>query len=1207
MEVTKDRFRGLSKAAVEAKTRKSFLASFFHYCGLLSLLIALNLLGAVAVRADTITNTAGDIKAQLSPLLDSLTEASVSLAQSNRTVASTQLGLTLSRADSLAVTLQSPDMTVALGKKSKTLQKSLSRFRNQLLKTKSAVDNSSVKDAAALKAMLKAVMLGQQLRTLVSTLPSSHTVVMLSEAKSKTMVLHYAGDTVCLHVNMLYAASDPSCGPMNASVDTVGADPTDVLVIGAPDFSSATDFCLTMGPDAGTLRVVVITCNQTNSVLLYNYGVPKAAGLELPAPADLNASTNTVNSIELAWSYTAAGIAGFKVERSLTPTGPWTPIGVTTSTTYVDTGLSNGTVYYYRLRAYNSTGYSLYSNEANGGTSVSTDYTLPSVPNGLVATATSTSGVSVNWNASIGSGLAGYQVYRNGSLVTTTTATSYGDSGLSAATSYCYTIVAYDSAGNNSSASPATCATTLSPAPPSPAPSPAPPSNAVAEWYGPFASWGNVKTDYGAVGDGVTDDTVAISNALANVGLGGNSTVLYFPPGTYRVTAKCWLRNREYVEVVGHSPQDTILRYDGGTDTDFSGPSTLFHSDGTVQCYFARLTFDGNGKSMTVFSQSESPGWTHFDGGNIFIDCVFMNSAPGGHGVDAGYYGDGFAGEGFTRCVFNNLGVGIQTWNNNALDGYLNDCYMANCGTAIFINPGSLHAYHTTFVNNGIDFWLNPSANFISLVSNTSYYAGTFFKASNQGLNTTPMLLKGNTIIDPTGANAIEVGQPAHMIMLDNTIANANNALVSFSNPLQTDFLAVGNTNTFADWLSISGGSGLKTNLVDNGVVSRSSLSFPAPALPVPAVNLGRTVVDMPADYTSASLQAAINSAADGTVIHIPWSPTGSLQGYLDSTITIPPNTDIRIVGDGPNSRLYWNGPSGIPMFSLPHPSHATFSHLQLYGSTSGTGGADILVSGVGSSPARIYCRDVIMKQGVNAGVRLGDCPNTVIEYFGQGIGEATVAPANGSNIILDGRGTVKLMDVDCDSGTIGYVCTNGGSLYLETHYGEAANTYSNRIFKVGGNSTVTFLCGKAVANIGPLGETYDRATSNGYQVVDFTGTFMLADVGEVIDWMNISGATTGNIWISSDTTAQSPVSTWPIINSTSDTPVQTMNWDAPVVTQRYPDVGTASANYTRQMLQQARAMYSDRSPMNRRPNQTDVLVEQVLMKLGQQNLWVTP
>ncbi|HUJ71296.1 MAG TPA: hypothetical protein VLZ30_03575, partial [Verrucomicrobiae bacterium] len=35
------------------------------------------------------------------------------------------------------------------------------------------------------------------------------------------------------------------------------------------------------------------------------------------------------------------------------------------------------------------------------------------------------------------------------------------------------------------------------------------------EWYGPFASWTNVMA-FGAVGDGTTDDTSAISNALAS-------------------------------------------------------------------------------------------------------------------------------------------------------------------------------------------------------------------------------------------------------------------------------------------------------------------------------------------------------------------------------------------------------------------------------------------------------------------------------------------------------------------------------------------------------------------------------------------------------------------------------------------------------------------------------------------------------------------
>ena len=57
----------------------------------------------------------------------------------------------------------------------------------------------------------------------------------------------------------------------------------------------------------------------------------------------------------------------------------------------------------------------------------------------------------------------------------------------------------------------------------------------------------------------------------------------------------------------------------------------------------------------------------------------------------------------------------------------------------------------------------------------------------------------------------------------------------------------------------------------------------------------------------------------------------------------------------------------------------------------------------------------------------------------------------------------------------------------------------------------------------------------------------------------------------------------------------------------RIPDIGTASAAFTRQMLSQARMEYTDRAPMQRRANQTDVLLEQVFFELGTKNLSVTP
>lgn len=55
------------------------------------------------------------------------------------------------------------------------------------------------------------------------------------------------------------------------------------------------------------------------------------------------------------------------------------------------------------------------------------------------------------------------------------------------------------------------------------------------------ASWLNVK-NYGAVGDGSTNDIAAINSALAALPARGG--VVYFPPGRYRVSAKIALPNK---------------------------------------------------------------------------------------------------------------------------------------------------------------------------------------------------------------------------------------------------------------------------------------------------------------------------------------------------------------------------------------------------------------------------------------------------------------------------------------------------------------------------------------------------------------------------------------------------------------------------------------------------------------------------------------
>ncbi|HYO60072.1 carbohydrate binding domain-containing protein, partial [Archangium sp.] len=89
------------------------------------------------------------------------------------------------------------------------------------------------------------------------------------------------------------------------------------------------------------------------------------------------------------------------------------------------------------------------------------DTTAPSVPSGLVVQSKTSTSVSLTWTASTdASGLAGYDVYRNGSLVGSPSPASYTDTGLSAGTAYSYSVRARDTAGNVSALSTALSVTT---------------------------------------------------------------------------------------------------------------------------------------------------------------------------------------------------------------------------------------------------------------------------------------------------------------------------------------------------------------------------------------------------------------------------------------------------------------------------------------------------------------------------------------------------------------------------------------------------------------------------------------------------------------------------------------------------------------------------------------------------------------------------
>jgi peptidoglycan hydrolase-like protein with peptidoglycan-binding domain len=110
------------------------------------------------------------------------------------------------------------------------------------------------------------------------------------------------------------------------------------------------------------------------------------------------------------------------------------------------------------------------STTTSNTTSATTDIESPSTPAYLTINDLSSTQIYLSWSdANDNVGVAGFKLYRNGSLLNLSHSSSlcwgscyYTDTGLSAETSYSYTIAAYDAAGNLSPQSNSVSATTRS-------------------------------------------------------------------------------------------------------------------------------------------------------------------------------------------------------------------------------------------------------------------------------------------------------------------------------------------------------------------------------------------------------------------------------------------------------------------------------------------------------------------------------------------------------------------------------------------------------------------------------------------------------------------------------------------------------------------------------------------------------------------------
>ena len=186
-------------------------------------------------------------------------------------------------------------------------------------------------------------------------------------------------------------------------------------------------------------------------------------------PTGLSAQAISSSQINLSWTASTdnVGVTGYIIYRCLgSNCTPTTQIATSTTNSYSNTGLSASTTYTYRVSAYDAAGnVSSPSNSTSATTSSGGggDTQTPTVSTGLSAQAISSSQINLSWTASTDNvGVTGYSIYRDGALIDTSATNSYSNTGLSASTTYTYTVSAYDAAGNVSSQSSSASATTAS-------------------------------------------------------------------------------------------------------------------------------------------------------------------------------------------------------------------------------------------------------------------------------------------------------------------------------------------------------------------------------------------------------------------------------------------------------------------------------------------------------------------------------------------------------------------------------------------------------------------------------------------------------------------------------------------------------------------------------------------------------------------------
>ncbi len=316
-------------------------------------------------------------------------------------------------------------------------------------------------------------------------------------------------------------------------------------------------------------------------------------------PTGVIATASGCNATVISWAAssdaTGTGVKGYNLYRN----GGYLKQVLAPATSTSDAGLSASTAYSYAVSAVdNATNTSALSSSASVTTPACADTTPPTVPTGVIATASGCNATVISWAASsdaAGTGVKGYNLYRNGGYMkqVLAPATSASDTGLSASTAYSYAVCAVDNVTNISAPSPNVLVTT--PTCPNLAPvasaggnqSTAVGTSVTFNGSGSYDADGSIVSHAWSFGDGATASGATVAHAYAvagtfvasltvtdNQGATGTSTA------TVTVTAPPTATNRMVWGLL-----------DGGTAVDFANAVAMAGSDIIVAGSFGGFMF----------------------------------------------------------------------------------------------------------------------------------------------------------------------------------------------------------------------------------------------------------------------------------------------------------------------------------------------------------------------------------------------------------------------------------------------------------------------------------------------------------------------------------------------------------------------------------------------------------------------------------------